>query len=176
MLLDIAIQHFADGEGGFFDTADDAPALVRRPWDPADNAEPSGWLAVAHACLTYAALTGLVEYRVIAERALGVVSAMAGRAPRGVGWGLAAAAALLDGPVQIAIVGEGDPVAGSSLRRIAHRATRPGAVVAFGDDAPLLHDRPALDGRPTAYVCRGFVCDRPTADPDELADQVGARR
>ena len=171
MLLDIAIQHFGDGEGGFFDTADDAPALVRRPWDPADNAEPSGWLAVAHACVTYAALTGLGEYREVAERALGVVAAMAARAPRGVGWGLAAASALLAGPLQIAIVGDD----AEPLRHIAHRSTSPGAVVAFGDDVPLLRDRPAVDGRPTAYVCRGFVCDRPTTDPTVLAEQVGAR-
>ena len=26
---------------------------------------------------------------------------------------------------------------------------------------PLLADRPLIDGAPTAYVCRGFVCDRP---------------
>ena len=171
MLLDIAIQHFADGEGGFYDTADDAPALVRRPWDPADNAEPSGWLAVANACVTYAALTGLGEYREVAERALSVVSAMAARAPRGVGWGLAASSALIAGPLQVAIVGDDS----AALRRIAHRSTSPGVVVAFGDDVPLVRDRPAIDGQATAYVCRGFVCDRPTTDPALLADQVGAR-
>ena len=37
------------------------------------------------------------------------------------------------------------------------------------DLSPLLADRPLVDGRPTAYVCRGFVCDRPTTDPAELA-------
>ena len=63
ILLDVAVQHFADGDGGFFDTADDAPALIQRPRDPSDNAEPSGWFAVANACLTYSALTGVVEYR-----------------------------------------------------------------------------------------------------------------
>jgi hypothetical protein len=34
---------------------------------------------------------------------------------------------------------------------------------------PLLRDRPLVDGRPTAYVCRGFVCDRPVTDPAALA-------
>ncbi|MDT4942141.1 MAG: uncharacterized protein QOJ34_2230, partial [Pseudonocardiales bacterium] len=41
-LLDTALAHFGDGAGGFFDTADDAEQLVRRPRDPADNATPSG--------------------------------------------------------------------------------------------------------------------------------------
>ena len=36
----------------------------------------------------------------------------------------------------------------------------------------LLHDRPALDGRATAYVCRGFACRRPVTHPDELAAQL----
>jgi uncharacterized protein YyaL (SSP411 family) len=60
------------------------------------------------------------------------------------------------------------------------RATAPGAVLAVGPGEPaagasqealvtLLRDRPMVDGRPTAYVCRGFVCDRPTTDPTELA-------
>jgi uncharacterized protein YyaL (SSP411 family) len=33
----------------------------------------------------------------------------------------------------------------------------------------LLADRPAIDGAPTAYVCRGFVCDRPVTSADLLA-------
>ena len=33
-LLDVALEHFADGTGGFFDTADDAEQLVRRPARP----------------------------------------------------------------------------------------------------------------------------------------------
>jgi uncharacterized protein YyaL (SSP411 family) len=37
---------------------------------------------------------------------------------------------------------------------------------------------PLLEGRlagsaPTAYVCRGFVCDLPTSDRDVLADLLG---
>jgi uncharacterized protein YyaL (SSP411 family) len=34
---------------------------------------------------------------------------------------------------------------------------------------PLLASRPAIDGRPTAYVCRGFVCDRPVTTVEDLA-------
>jgi uncharacterized protein YyaL (SSP411 family) len=33
---------------------------------------------------------------------------------------------------------------------------------------PLLASRPAVDGRATAYVCRGFVCDRPVTTQDDL--------
>ncbi len=179
--LDVAIQHFADGEGGFYDTADDAPPLFQRPRHPSDNAEPSGWLAIANACVTYSALTGLAEYREVAERALAIVTTLGARAPRAVGWGLAAAAALVAGPLEIAVVGDLDSDEFASLRRAALMSTSPGAVVALGDgrveldSVPLLRDRPPVDGLATAYVCRGFVCDAPTTSAAELVVAVGAR-
>jgi uncharacterized protein YyaL (SSP411 family) len=37
---------------------------------------------------------------------------------------------------------------------------------------PLLADRPAIDGEPTAYVCEGYACQAPTADPQELGRQL----
>jgi len=33
---------------------------------------------------------------------------------------------------------------------------------------PLLAHRPLVDGAAAAYVCRGFVCDRPATTPEEL--------
>jgi uncharacterized protein YyaL (SSP411 family) len=182
ILLDVAIQHFSDGEGGFYDTSDDAPALIQRPRDPSDNAEPSGWFAVANACLTYSAITGVLEYRDIAERSLGIVRTLAERAPRAVGWGLVAATAMLAGPIEIAVVGDPAKRDFVTMWHAALMATSPGVVVAAGswasdsDGVPLLRDRSALDGRATAYVCRGFVCERPTADPADLALRVGARQ
>jgi uncharacterized protein YyaL (SSP411 family) len=182
ILLDVARQHFADGSGGFYDTADDAEALVQRPRDPMDDAEPSGWFAVAQACLTYAALTGDASAREAAERALGVVTAWASRAPRAVGWGLAAATALLAGPLEVAVVGDPDSAEYAALRRTALLGTSPGLVLALGDGSspadgvPLLRDRGSVGGRPAAYVCRAFTCEAPTVDPAVLGASVGARR
>ena len=33
---------------------------------------------------------------------------------------------------------------------------------------PLLWERPALEGQPTAYPCRGFVCDLPVTRAEAL--------
>jgi uncharacterized protein YyaL (SSP411 family) len=183
LLLDVAVQHFGDGDGGFYDTADDAPALIHRPGDVTDDAEPSGWSAVAGACLAQAALSGVEDYRVVAERALAAVTPLGRRAPRAVGWGLAVAAASAAGPLEVALVlpsGETDSAA--DWISTARRATSPGVVLAIGTDSdvepavPLLRDRTARSGLPTAYVCRGHVCDAPTTDLLAFATRVGAHR
>ena len=53
---------------------------------------------------------------------------------------------------------------------------RPNQVVAVGDPAtsvvPLLAGRFAIDGRPTAFVCRNFACDLPTTDVETMMSSV----
>ncbi|MFD6925505.1 thioredoxin domain-containing protein [Streptomyces sp. NPDC059944] len=176
-LLDHVLAQFTDAESGaLYDTAADAEQLIRRPQDPTDNATPSGWSAAAGALLSYAAQTGAEPHRAAAERALGVVKSLGPRAPRFIGWGLAVAEALLDGPREVAVVGESGDPAMTALRRTALLGTAPGAVVATGvpesDELPLLAGRPLVDGRPAAYVCRHFVCDAPTTDPEELRETL----
>ncbi|MFI7272404.1 thioredoxin domain-containing protein [Streptomyces sp. NPDC049879] len=178
-LLETVLTRFRGPDGALFDTPDDGERLISRPQDPSDGATPSGWTAAAGALLSYAALTGSDRHRAAAETALGIVTPLAGRAPRFIGWGLAVAEAALDGPRQVAVVGPpGDP-ATALLHLAALRATAPGAVVALGGQgerdgaAPLLDGRTARDGRATAYVCRGFVCELPTSDPAALAGQLG---
>jgi uncharacterized protein YyaL (SSP411 family) len=53
-------------------------------------------------------------------------------------------------------------------------STSPGVVIAAGsglpgsDWAPLLAGRGLVDEQPAAYVCRGFVCERPVATAEDL--------
>ena len=181
VLLDVVMTDFRDGDGEFFDTARNAERLVRRPQDPTDNATPSGRSAVAGALLGYAAYTGSADRRQAAVEALGPTAALAARAPRFIGWGLAVAEALIDGPREIAIIGRADDERTRLLRSTAFLGTAPGAVIAVGDQSqqaaavPLLRDRGLVDGAPAAYVCRGFVCDMPTTEPTAHARAVGAR-
>ncbi|MEV5724767.1 MULTISPECIES: thioredoxin domain-containing protein [Streptomyces] len=181
LLLDHVLLRFADDRSGaLFDTAADAERLIRRPQDPTDNATPSGWTAAAGALLSYAAQTGSEAHRTAAERALGVVRVLGPRVPRFIGWGLAVAEALLDGPREVAVVGPAmDDAAARELHRTALLGTAPGAVVAYGtvgdEEFPLLADRPLAGGEPTAYVCRNFTCDAPTTDPERLRTALSGR-
>ncbi|MFD8716729.1 thioredoxin domain-containing protein [Streptomyces sp. NPDC059629] len=179
LLLDHVLARFTDPEtGALYDTASDAEQLIRRPQDPTDNATPSGWTAAAGALLGYAAHTGSEPHRTAAERALGVVRTLGPRVPRFVGWGLAVAEALLDGPREVAIVGPGtQDEKTATLHRTALLGTAPGAVVAVGtpesDEFPLLEGRPLVGGEAAAYVCRNFTCDAPTTDPVRLKSALG---
>jgi uncharacterized protein YyaL (SSP411 family) len=39
---------------------------------------------------------------------------------------------------------------------------------------PLLEGRGAVDGKPTAYVCRDYACELPVTDRAALARQLDA--
>jgi uncharacterized protein YyaL (SSP411 family) len=175
-LLDLALDHFAGPDGGFFDTADDAEALLHRPRDVTDNATPCGASALVSALLTASVLVAEpARYREAAEAALRGAGSLAGQYPRFAGNWLTAAEALLRGPLQVAVVGAVDDR--QPLLERARRVAPGGSVIVAGMPAatgvPLLADRPLVDGGPAAYVCRGFVCDRPVTTPDELAAQLG---
>jgi uncharacterized protein YyaL (SSP411 family) len=176
-LVDTILLRFPDSEGGFYDTADDAPRLVRRPADPSDGVTPSGASAAAGVLLTLGSLTGDATYLRAADAGLAALLPIARRAPRFAGWTLSAVTARLAGPIQVAVVLPDPgpavgPAAGADLQRTALLSTSPGLVVAVSPEGassvPLLVGRPAVGGLPTAYPCRGFVCDLPLTDAGAL--------
>ena len=168
-LLTHVLERFADPDGGFFDTADDAEELIARTREIADNAHPSGTSAVLHAFIKMHGVSGEHRWYDAALSALRSVAQVARKEPRFAGWILAAAEALAAGPVQIAVVGGGGQQ--RDLHREAVRLPSPGAVVVGGLetlDVPLFSGRTEIDGAAAAYVCRSFVCQRPVTDPASL--------
>jgi uncharacterized protein len=102
------------------------------------------------------------------------------RAPTGFGHALGAADFALSRVREVAIVGQ--PAADDTRALLARvwSTYQPNRVLAAAapDDrtaqaeVPLLADRPALEGRATAYVCEHFVCQLPVTDPEALAVQL----
>jgi uncharacterized protein len=174
-LLDVTLAHFVDGTGAFFDTADDAEALLHRPREITDNAAPCGSSALVSALLSASVLIDDGgRYRDAAEAALRGAGTLLRRHPRFAGHWLTAAEAQIAGPLQVAIAGDGPDLL-DRARRVAPGGT---VIVAGAPDAPgvpLLAARPLVDGLAAAYVCHGFVCDRPVTTPDALAAAVRAR-
>jgi uncharacterized protein len=177
-LMDAVLEHFADTAGGFFDTADDHERLITRPKGLQDNALPSGNSMAALVLLRLAALTGEGRYRSAAEDALSLVADIAHRYPTAFGQWLVATHQALAEVDEIAIVGDPAAPETSALLAVAFAGYRPHQVVAAAassdeNDVPLLADRSRIDGRATAYVCRGFACRQPVTEPIELARQLG---
>jgi uncharacterized protein len=180
-LADRILERFEDPAGGFFDTADDHERLITRPKDPQDNAVPSGGAMAATVLLRLAALTGEGRYRDAAERAIGTVASFMTRYPTGFAQWLVAASFAAGDAVEVAIVGDPTDTATINLLAPVWSEWRPFQVLAVapsdaasGSAVALLHDRPLIEGRPTAYVCRDFVCSLPVSTPDRLSDQLTA--
>ena len=176
-LADQILAHFTDPAGGFFDTADDHERLVTRPKDPQDNAVPAGGSMATLLLLKLAALTGDGRYREAAERAIGTVTTYAADYPTGFANWLTAIDFALAPVVEIAIVGDPDATDTHHLLEPVQRGFRPNQVVAAsaapeGSAISLLADRIAIDGKPTAYVCRNFTCRLPVTDPEALIAQL----
>jgi uncharacterized protein YyaL (SSP411 family) len=170
-----------DERGGFFQTGSDAEALVLRPKDLYDNAVPGGNSAAAELLLRLALFTGEARYEQAGVGALQLVRAAMTQAPVSFGRALNALDLHLGPSREIAIVGDRDDPA---TRALVHAVTAdrwlPNAVIAAAapDDAdareavPLLRDRTPLDGRPSAYVCEGFVCSLPVTEVEALLAQL----
>ncbi len=179
--MDRVLARFGDPAGGFFDTADDHERLVTRPKDVQDNAVPSGNAMASRVLLRLAAWTGDGAYRSAAERAMRTVVPFVGRYPTGFAQWLGAMDLALAPALEIAIVGEPASPATQALLAEVRFGYRPNQVVALAADGapssvPLLHDRPAIGGLASAYVCRGFACRLPVTEAEglraELADAV----
>jgi uncharacterized protein YyaL (SSP411 family) len=171
---------FSDPDGGFFDTSQDAEALLTRPKDLQDNATPSGNALAVESLLRLAALTEAPEWRQIAEKALALVSDMAPSYPTAFGLWLSAAELALGKVDQVAILGEPTDEPTQALIDVLRNIYHPNMVMAVScypppAEAPaLLTGRLMLNNQPTAYVCQGFVCLQPVTQPEDLARQLTA--
>ncbi len=178
-LSDSMLEHFADPDGGFFDTSHDHEALLIRPRDLQDNATPSGNGMAVTVLTRMHALTADARYLRSVEAALPLVGQAARRFPTAFGQWLVAADSALGGAREVAITGHADDAATHALIKTAFASYRPRQVVAAGPPdhrsmVPLLADRPQLNGKATAYVCQNFVCNMPVTEPAKLAEQLGA--
>ena len=175
-LVQQMLDHFWDAEdGGFFDTSDDHEALLYRPKDIQDNATPSGSAMAAQVLLKISLYTGEGSYWDMAQEMLNGVTAYMARFPTGFAHWLNAAAFTMGDPREVAVVGLVQDADTKELLAVLNQGFRPNLVVAAGESAegvPLLAERPQVDGKATAYVCRRFVCKRPVTDAQSLLDQL----
>jgi uncharacterized protein len=177
---DLAQRFFDADENELFLTPADGERLVHRPRAEPDGATPNAAGAACLALLRAAALTGNAEWERIVQRVLRTSAFAIERAPHAFPT-LARAAALAERGLAVAVVIGADDPAPRTLADRARRVLAPeDAVLVAAPDAPpppalattWLTGRKAIDGRATAYVCRGTTCSLPATEPDALAALV----
>jgi uncharacterized protein YyaL (SSP411 family) len=174
--------HYADPAGGFFLTADDHEALLVREKPAYDGAEPAGNSVALLNLLRLHELTGDDTFRVRAEAGLRAFAAPLAARPAGLVRMLGAVDFHDDRAKEIVVVTPGaggdadvllDRLGASFVPNRVLAVVREGAAQdALAALVPLVAEKTARGGRPTAYVCERRVCALPTADPDELARQL----
>jgi uncharacterized protein len=169
-----------DGIGGFFDTGSDHERLIVRPRNLYDNAVPCGSSVAVEVLLRLAALTGDERRERHALSALRPMADLLGRHPTAFGRFLCALDFHVGPRVEVAFVAprhieETTELAADVFTRFLPNLVVAGVVDGHRETAtgvPLLEGRVAIDGRPTAYVCRNYVCELPVTDRTALGKQL----
>ncbi|MEP6787130.1 MAG: thioredoxin domain-containing protein, partial [Acidobacteriota bacterium] len=177
-LGDLMITEFWDEEnGGFFFTSNDHEELIVRNKDFYDNATPSGNSVAADVLLRLAKLLGDDKYERFAVTVLRLAASQIRRHPQGFGRTLSAIEFHLAPTKELVAIG----IRGNDLARAVLERYLPNAVIVNSTNSkadqeilPLLKDRNMVDGKTTAYVCEGFVCQRPVTTMEELNLQLNA--
>ena len=177
-LVDRAIVEFWDEAGGtFVDTSAEHERTVAQPRGLIDNATPSANSIGADVLQRLALLTAEESYARRARSILRAVAAALDRQPSAFGRMLCAADRMLGEQIDVVVAAErrGDA---SQLLAAAATPFVPDLVLTAVAPAdphaswPLYEGKMPRDRAATAYACRGYACDAPTADPAELVAQV----
>jgi len=181
------IEKFWDtAEGGFFSTDGKDPTVLVRSKEVFDNATPAPGGVAAYALARLSLYTG---EKSLAEKALAAIKACGKameKAPSIVGTLLFAYEQLAGGPKEIAISAPGGMEKARGLLDVVRGRFLPGRLLAFLDasapgaeqiaaEVPLLAHRAPLDGKAAAYVCKGYVCQRPVSAPGDLGKLLDER-
>jgi uncharacterized protein YyaL (SSP411 family) len=173
----------APDAAGWFATTGDDPSVLLRLLEEYDGAEPAATSVAVMNLLALARLTGEAAYQARAEAVIAAWGTRLRSQPRVAPFMLAALATSLLPAAEVAIVAGDDATAARPLRDAMDRRFLPAAVVvpvlpahAAALTVAVPWAGPLLDryGAPAAYLCRDFVCEQPTSDPETLGALLDA--
>jgi uncharacterized protein len=166
-----------DATETFYDTASDHEPLITRPREIADNAVPSGTSLAVELLIRLAEVLDDPDARRRAAHVIETLAHSVARYPAAFGHLLGSADMLVNGAVEVAIVGQPGSADFIALERAAAEHYVPALVLVGGrttTDIALLAGRSSVDGKATAYVCRNYACDTPAMSPQHFAAQLEA--
>jgi uncharacterized protein YyaL (SSP411 family) len=184
-LTETMLDRFWDGErGGLFFSPADRSDLIVRQREIYDGAIPSGNSVAMYNLLRLSRLTGVSRYDQNASELANAFSREVAGHPSAHGLLLCALDFAIGPSQEVVIAGDADDDVTRQMIETAKRAYHPNRVVLHrpeGDDpgpigqlAPFVRELGTQDGRPTAYLCHNFRCERPVTDAAELAQVLAA--
>ena len=179
MMSDFLDQHTGD----FFFTAHSHDVPMSRPKTAHDQSIPSGMAVAAHCLLRLATYTGRTTWWDTAVRLLANYTTEMKNNPYAMASMLAASDFAIRRPSEIIIAGAANAPGTSHLLRQVHHTYLPNEVICLvppgSTAAPLaeelINGRVAINGEPTAYVCRNAVCSQPVTSPTALRRLLAER-
>ena len=166
-------MRFARGDGLYYMSEDSVAGA--RPMDLYDSALPSGNSLAGNLFVKLYYLTGEEKFRERAEKQINALMPYLEKAPTAFSQALLTAEWLVYPPEQLIIV---RPDHGefwdAAMFGNPHRLTvimKQRAVETLPDEHPLqalVGGKQTSDGKQTAYLCRNFACELPTANLNEL--------
>jgi uncharacterized protein YyaL (SSP411 family) len=166
--------------GGFFTTAEGDDSLLLRMKDDYDGAEPSGNAIALIDLLRLAQITNRADYHSAAESTLRALSRRILTQPPAVPQMLVALAYSLASKRQVVLAGDSGASLTKTLLRRLHDHFLPNSItlLIYSEDTrsklasliPVIGSMREVDGQPTAYVCRNYVCQLPTNEVSKFVE------
>jgi len=170
---DTTSQLFSDERhGGYYFTPRDHERLLQRPKTGHDHSLPSGVSVLVSDLLRLFSLVERSDFREPATTCLRIYRKDMEESPINFANMLCAFDAYLAGVREVIVVGDmAKPETRELVRRINQTYQLNKVLFVMHPDqglpanAPdILRDKEQIDGKPTVYVCRNFVCSRPVTD------------
>jgi hypothetical protein len=172
----------ADNGGLFFSPAGRDDLIVRMK-EIGDGALPSGSGVAMYNLVRLARITGRTEYDERAGALADACSRQIAARPSGAAFFLIALDLAIGPSQELVVVGDAGDPATTALLDVAREGFHPRLVVVHRpvDDAsrllklaPVLREFTPVEGRPAAYLCHGFACERPVTTPGDLRALLSA--
>ena len=176
------LERFGDEKhGALYFTTGDTEELIVRTVESHDGALPSGNSAAAYNLMRLARMTGHEEWEQRAEHIMRAFAGQLERYPAGSTVMLTALDFARGEGREIVLAGK-DATAVAPLASAVRKRWTPRSVLLFHSEqnsaalrelAPYVEHNTAVDGKPTAWVCRNFACEMPVHSAEELGEKLG---
>jgi hypothetical protein len=185
-LADRILKDFgAENGGGFYNTSKDHERLILRHREGYDGAVPNANASAAMAMARLSYHFNREDFRMAAAGAVTAYGVVIDRFARAFCKSLAVVDLLLEGPIEIAVIGTHGEAAYETFRREVDARYLPNRILAHLDPAvtsgehsalPILDGKGLVNGKTALYLCYNFTCQAPITDSSGIGPALDAHQ